>query len=84
MPQMLLIKIRGCSRQLVDGYPPGVIGLMPYKGSVEIQTPMIYKSKNPTPESKSNTRKTWNPTLKQFPVIGALSLTPEKLQGTII
>jgi hypothetical protein len=72
LPLLLLIRIRGCSRALVEGYPPGVIGLPVFYDGVEIQLPWKPR-KYP-----------WKPTLKQFPVIGCLSMTPEKLQGVTL
>jgi len=73
LPLLLLIQIRGCTRVLVEGYPPGVIGLPVYHDAVEIKLP-----KRPIDS------KPWKPTLKQFPVIGCLSMTPEKLQGVTL
>ena len=73
LPALLLIHIRGCYKVLVEGYPPGVIGLPPYHDGVKIKLPQQPGGSN-----------SWEPTLKQFPVIGCLSMTPEKLQGVTL
>jgi hypothetical protein len=72
LPLLLLIEIRGCSKILVEGYPPGVVGLPVLHDGVEINLPW---KPDETP---------WKPTLKQFPLIGCLSMLPEKLQGVTL
>ena len=72
VPQLLLIKIRGCDKVLVTGYPPGVIGLPPLRKSVSIKLPW------------KPSENAWSPTLKQFGIIGCLAMTPEKLQGVTL
>ena len=66
MPLMIWIKLRGVEKLITPGYPLGVVGIPPWHGSVKIQEPHV---------------KNWAPTLTQFAMISALSITPEKLQG---
>ena len=64
---LLLVKIRNCSRVLVEGFPPGVVGIPTMHIPIKITLP--------------NTATRWTPTVDVFPCIGANSGTPEKLQG---
>ena len=66
LPQFLLIKIIGCNRILVRGYPVGVVGIPVWEGSCELTLPGLKKI---------------SPKLKQFPMINANAMTPEKSQG---
>jgi len=66
LPKLILLHIRGCTRVLVEGYPPGVIGIPPWHGSCKIDLPG---------------KRSISPTLDQFPIISTYAMTPEKLQG---
>jgi len=66
LPHLILIQIRGCKRQLVTGYPVGVIGIPYWHGSCKIDLPG---------------KRSISPTLSQFPIISTYAMTPEKLQG---
>jgi hypothetical protein len=72
LPMLLLIKVRNCEKILVEGYPPGVIGLPAIHDSVQISLPW-------KPFDSP-----WSPTLDQFGIIGCLGMTPEKLQGVTL
>ena len=67
VPKFMIVKIRGCNRVLVEGYPIGVCLIPPLHAPIEIILPhngtSIY------------------PTVDQFPFICANAMTPEKLQG---
>jgi hypothetical protein len=66
-PKLLLIKIAGSSKTMVNGFPPGVIGLPPLR--THIKLPKI-------PNLNQATL-----TLQQFATVPAFSCTTEKLQG---
>jgi hypothetical protein len=66
-PQLILLKIRNCNRQLVKDYPVGVVGIPTTTATVHVQLP--------------HTKKVASMKITQFPMIAAHALTPEKLQG---
>ena len=70
IPRFLIVKIRGCTRNLVQGYPSGVVLIPPVHGPIKVTLP--------------HNKTLWNPTVTQFPFICANALTPEKLQGTTL
>jgi len=67
-PQLILLKIRNCNRELVQGYPVGVVGIPATTQTVQVRLPY--------------TKKTVPMKITQFPIIAAHAMTPEKLQGT--
>jgi hypothetical protein len=69
-PAYLLFKVRNCKRQLVKGYPVGVVAIPLGR----------YKAKFKLPNAKAKTTMTvWT-----FPIIPAYAMTPEKLQGVTL
>jgi hypothetical protein len=66
-PKLLLIKVRGSTKQLVNGFPPGVIGIPPLHAVVKI--------------SKIANLQQATLTVDQFAVVPAFACTTEKLQG---
>lgn len=66
-PQLLLVKIRGETRVLVEGFPKGVIGIPPLHAQVRL-------SKLPNLSQATIT-------VDQFAVVPAFACTTEKLQG---
>jgi hypothetical protein len=66
-PHLLLLKIHGCNRVLVKGFPEGVIGLPPLKTQLRLsQIPNLSQA---------------SVTVEQFAVVPAFACTTEKLQG---
>jgi hypothetical protein len=69
-PSYLLYKVRGCKRQLVKGYPVGVVAIPLGR----------YQAKFKLPNAKALTTMTvWT-----YPLIPAYAMTPEKLQGVTL
>ena len=69
-PAYILFKVRGCTRQLVDGYPIGVV-------AIPLAT---YQTKFTLPNAKAMTTMA----ITTFPIIPAYAMTPEKLQGVTL
>jgi len=69
-PTLILLKIRNCKRELVKGYPPGVVGIPSTSTTVNVRLP--------------HTRKVKRMKITQFAMIPANAMTPEKLQGNIV
>jgi hypothetical protein len=67
-PAYILFKVRGCTRQLVNGYPIGAIPLA------------TYQTKFTLPNAKAQTTMA----ITTFPIIPAYAMTPEKLQGVTL
>ena len=69
-PAFIVFKVRGCDRQLVTGYPPGVV-LIPLAS---------YQAKFTLPGAEAETTMS----VATFPLIPAYAMTPEKLQGVTL
>lgn len=66
-PQLILVKIRGITKELVRGFPPGVIGIPPLHAPIRL-------NKLPNLSQASIT-------VDQFALVPAFACTTEKLQG---
>ena len=69
-PAFIVFKVRGCERQLIIGYPPGVV-LIPLAS---------YQTKFTLPGAEAET----SMSVATFPLIPAYAMTPEKLQGVTL
>ena len=69
-PAYILFKVRGCKRQLVNGYPIGVV-------AIPLAT---YQTKFTLPNAKAQ----MTMAITTFPIIPAYAMTPEKLQGVTL
>lgn len=93
VPSLLLFKVRNCDRQLVSGYPVGVIGIPAFQGSIPIR---LAAKKLPAPSTfntatsatsapnKNKNKAALSISIKQFAIIPTLAMTPEKLQGVTL
>ncbi|KAI9332978.1 hypothetical protein BDR26DRAFT_993338, partial [Obelidium mucronatum] len=79
-PLLLYLKIRGCSNVLVDGFPPGILGIPPWKGP--IMTNIGGHGSLVKYPKKEN--RLWQPVCIQFPIILSYACTPEKMQGVTL
>ena len=73
LPEMIYIKVQGNENILVDGFPPGIIGIPATKYAVQIDLP------NPNGRAKSFSMTVW-----AFNMVCAYAVTPEKVQGQTI
>jgi hypothetical protein len=69
-PAYILFKVRGCKRQLVNGYPIGVV-------AIPLAT---YQATFTLPNATAQTTMA----ITTFPIIPAYAMTPEKLQGVTL
>jgi hypothetical protein len=73
IPDMIYVQVRGCNRVLVQGFPPGIIGIPATTYTVKLDLP------NPNGKAK-----TWSVNVLAYNLITAYALTPEKVQGQTI
>lgn len=66
-PRILLVRLRNCTKTLVNGFSPGVIGIPPIRTSVKLnRIPNLSQA---------------SITVQQFALVPAFACTTEKLQG---